>query len=588
MVFPLGRKISWLHVALLLLIIGTVLSISLLASVPPVSRDALTHHLAVPKLYLENGGIYEIPHLTFSYYPMNLNLLYMIPLYFSNDILPKFIHFAFALLTAWMIYIYLLKRINKTYALLGAFFFLTIPVVVRLSSTVYVDLGLICFLFASLLFLFKWIEFEFKARYLLISAVFCGLALGTKYNGLVGLFLLGLFVPYIYARYNSGEKLVSAKAATWGAIFIIVSLIVFSPLMIRNVIWTGNPVYPLYNSVFNEDLSSDEYKPNTLIEAREQMSHIDIRREIYEESWFEIALIPLRVFFQGKDDAPKYFDGKTNPFLLLLPLFAFFGISSAGRQERTEKLVLLFFSVLFLLYACAQASIRIRYFSPILPPLVVLSMFGLHNLHYILLGQNHRISVGFKKAVLIGIVFVMMGLNGIYMVDRFKKDQPMAYITGQVTRDQYIQAYRPEYASFQYANKNLTKDDKILGLYIGDRLYYSAIPARFNIEILQSFAAETESGRDVAERLQKKGFTHILVNFSLFNYWVQKYTTHEKLVLKDFFEKSVPTISQAIQAIPVETDSTDHYVDVVDILKSGHKKHTESLVDNIPCNSTIH
>ena len=35
-------------------------SICVLAMVPPVSKDALVHHLAVPKLYLKHGGIYEI------------------------------------------------------------------------------------------------------------------------------------------------------------------------------------------------------------------------------------------------------------------------------------------------------------------------------------------------------------------------------------------------------------------------------------------------------------------------------------------------------------------------------------------------
>ena len=67
----------------------------MLASVPPTSRDALTHHLAVPKLYLQHGGIYEIPWLEFSYYPMNLDLLYMIPLAFGNDIIPKVFTFFF-------------------------------------------------------------------------------------------------------------------------------------------------------------------------------------------------------------------------------------------------------------------------------------------------------------------------------------------------------------------------------------------------------------------------------------------------------------------------------------------------------------
>ena len=101
-----------------------------LASVPPVSKDALVHHLTIPKLYLKHGGMYEIPSLVFSYYPMNLDLLYLVPLYFGNDIIPKFIHFCFALLTAWLIYHYLKRRTSITYALLGVVFFLSIPIII--------------------------------------------------------------------------------------------------------------------------------------------------------------------------------------------------------------------------------------------------------------------------------------------------------------------------------------------------------------------------------------------------------------------------------------------------------------------------
>ena len=193
---------------------GVVLLIILMCAVPPVSRDALTHHLYVPKLYLQNGGIFEIPHIKFSYYPMNLDLLYLVALYFNKDILPKFIHFSFAAATAWMMFIYLKTRINTRHALLGSLFFLSTPVIVNLSTVVYVDLGLVCFLFAALIYLFKWIEQGFQVKPLLISAVFCGLALGTKYNGLVGLFLLGLFVPFVYARYHS-ELAVLYRKSHW-------------------------------------------------------------------------------------------------------------------------------------------------------------------------------------------------------------------------------------------------------------------------------------------------------------------------------------------------------------------------------------
>ncbi|MBW1612747.1 MAG: hypothetical protein JRJ57_01965, partial [Deltaproteobacteria bacterium] len=149
------KDINYLEVSLLFLIFVLISAIVVLACVPPVSKDALVHHLAVPKLYLKHGGMYEIPFMRFSYYPMDLDLLYLIPLYFGNDILPKFIHFSFALFTAWLIFNYLRRRINAIYALFGVIFFLSIPIIVKLSINVYVDLGLIFFSTASLLLLLK-------------------------------------------------------------------------------------------------------------------------------------------------------------------------------------------------------------------------------------------------------------------------------------------------------------------------------------------------------------------------------------------------------------------------------------------------
>jgi hypothetical protein len=529
------RRIHWGNLICILLIGVNIGCISLLAIVPPVSRDALTHHLYIPKLYLQHGGIYEIPHLVFSYYPMNLDLLYLIALYFNNDIAPKFIHFSFAVITAALIYRYLARRINTTYALLGALFFLTIPVIIRLSSTVYVDLGLICFLFFSLIFLFDWIESGFKFKFLFFSAVCCGLALGTKYNGLVGLFLLGLFVPFVYARYHINSKKRAVKAIGWSAVFVFTAMLVFSPWMIRNIAWKGNPVYPLYENVFNHQNSSIEEKVDAIPEAQSRMSHIQVRREIYGESWVQIALIPLRVFLQGQDDNPQYFDGKTNVFLLVLPFLAFLGFRSRPDLVRTELAIMVWFSVLFFLFACAQASIRIRYFAPILPPLVIVSMFGLYNLKKHLL-KSSAISEAVKKLIFFAIIFVMLGLNVIYMMNLFKKDQVFAYRSGKISRDEYIQLYRPEYAALQYANTHLNANSKIFGLYIGNRGYYSDHPIEFPIEMLQRTADLSLSGQDIAKNLHKKGFTHIVANFSLFNFWVQKYTPHQRQMLKQFFE----------------------------------------------------
>jgi hypothetical protein len=82
------------------------------------------------------------------------------------------------------------------------------------------------------------------------------------------------------------------------------------------------------------------------------------------------------------------------------------------------------------------------------------------------------------------------------------------------------------------------------------------------------------------------GFALFSTNNLAYTYKAIRFESETEL--KDFFEKSVPAVSQAIQAISIETDSTDYYVDVVDILKSGHTKHTESLLEHFPCSETIH
>jgi hypothetical protein len=521
------------HILFSLILVGTIAYVVLLASVPPVDRDALTHHLFIPKLYLLHGGIYEISHIPFSYYPMNLDLLYLIPLAFNNDIAPKFIHFAFALITGLMIFRYLYRRTRPAYAWLGALFFLTLPVIVRLSATVYVDLGLICFFFAALLYLFDWIESGFRPRPLIISGIFCGLAMGTKYNGLVGIFLLGLFVPFVYARMRAGTRHVNLKAAAWGTLFVLVSLLVFSPWMVRDLVWTGNPVYPLYNNVFNPPPPSVEKNDKA---PSPRISHIQARRELYGESWAQIALIPVRVFFQGKDDDFRLFDGRTSPFLLILPLCLIPGFRARSRQEKTEILLMVFFSLLFLLYACAQTSIRIRYFSPILPPLVVLAMLGLHNFQTRILAPV-RWSGPVKTFLVFALITVMLGLNAAYMVERFKRDRPLEYLTGKMTRDEYIQAFRPEYATFQYANAHLARDAKIFGLFMGGRGYYSDRFIAFPDSLLYKAAKDAASGQDVAAALTGKGFTHILMSYSGLNLWLKEAASdHDRQVLRQFFE----------------------------------------------------
>ena len=57
-----------------------------------------------------------------------------------------------------LIYAYLTRRINPVYGLLGFFFFISTPAVLRLSHWAYIDLGITFYSTASLLCLLRWSE----------------------------------------------------------------------------------------------------------------------------------------------------------------------------------------------------------------------------------------------------------------------------------------------------------------------------------------------------------------------------------------------------------------------------------------------
>jgi hypothetical protein len=532
---------------LAMLVVATII----LASVPPVSRDALVHHLAVPKLYLKHGGIYEIPGAQFSYYPMNLDLLYAIPLYFGNDIIAKYMHFGFALLTAYLIWGHLRKRLDSRYALLGVLLFLSLPVIIKLSITAYVDLGLIFFSFAALIFFLKWINNDFELKYLLISAVWCGLCLGTKYNGMIVFFLLSLFIVFIYARSSAAAVKNQLKAIGLGAVFMGIALVLFSPWAIKNYVWTNNPIYPLYNHWFNipktEAVDISEAKALDLAVERsgagiqksgDGWGHFAIRKIIFKEKWWEISLIPIRIFFQGQDDSPKYFDGKLNPLLFFLPIFAFLNIKPESAKLKTEKKILLIFSILFILITLFQADMRIRYISPVIPPLVLLSIYGLKQLTVAI---KNRFSVSSAKiflGILYAIVFLLLGQNVAYIVDQFRKVEPVGFISGRIGRDEYIEKYRPEYATLNFANQKLPTDARILGVYLGNRSYYSERELIFDSSTyFWNPLNQKSSARKLLSHLQKAGITHMIIRYDLFeNRVTHNYSDDQRRTLDFFLE----------------------------------------------------
>jgi len=514
------------------------LCLLVLACTPPFSRDALIHHLQVPKLYLQHGGMYELPELFFSYYPMNLDLLYMGALWLGSDILPKYLHMAFAFATAVLLYWHLRRRLSSSYAWLGALFFLSIPIIVKLSITVYVDLGLVFFSTAALLLLFRWLETK-RLRDLLLAGICCGLGIGTKYNGLLVLFILTFMVPLLFIRSQEQKQRAARPAVKAAVLFCFMALLATSPWLIRNAVWTGNPVYPLYNSFFSRisaPTATDQQQDDAVDAENEEVNKagsvqgVFARRYIlYQENIWQLLLLPIRIFFEGQDGDPRYFDGRLNPFLLLLPLQVFF--RPAARQVRIEQIALAAFSLLYFLFAFNTGVLRIRYLVPMVPCLVILSMYGLNNLE--LLAARHLHRPRLLTAIWFIPVFLLLAWNGNYIRQQFQEVAPLGYIIGRVSRDEYLSRQLPEHPIMQYVNKNLPSSAKILCIFMGRRGYYLHRPHLFDhyghSKLFLSWLRQPESTAEtVLHNLQEQHISHLLLRTDLMAQWLYTAESHQQ------------------------------------------------------------
>ncbi len=145
-------------------------------------------------------------------YPLALPLvqtLFYIFLGSFDDQLVKLIFFFLFLCILITLYNLIKALADKTIALLGVFFFSTIPMVYRHVSGVragYADLIYSYFGFISACYLILWLINQKEKRFLYISCIFSGLAFWTKLEGaiLIAANLITIFYYNIFFKKSSG------------------------------------------------------------------------------------------------------------------------------------------------------------------------------------------------------------------------------------------------------------------------------------------------------------------------------------------------------------------------------------------------
>ncbi len=514
-----GRGVSMPFTSIEIVLAAAVLVLIVVLMVPaltpPTVRDELIQHLALPKLYLAKGRIYEIPFMGFSYLPMNIDMLYLIPLAFGNDIAPRLIHMGFAVLTGLLVYFYLLPGSGRAYALLGLLLYLATPLVANLSRMAYIDNGSAFFSTLALFAALQWRSRDFETKWLVYAAVSMGLALGSKYNAAISFLLISMFILYAYAR----DRGSSAGALKSVVIFTAIAFAVFSPWLIRNYIWRGNPFYPLWESAMHSVSRGQGVHINGV------MSPVAKRTILYNEGIFDILILPLRIFWEGMDNSIRGFDGVLNPLYLVFIPLAFIKRRAGDGNVK----FLLLFSLLFFVLAFFAVDLVTRYLLPTLPLIVILVVLGFRNLRAV-----PKLSEG--ALVLMAALLVF---DGVYIAGLYKRSDPLSYLGGAETREQYLEKMLPDYKTTRYANRTLPADAVVMFLFTGDRGYYwdrdYFYGGREGV-FLKQYLQTSSSGRDLLEKFRGGGASHLFIHEALLAKFINdNFTDREKRVVLDFF-----------------------------------------------------
>jgi hypothetical protein len=456
----------------------------ILTLAPPTTRDALTQHLALPKLFVRHHGIYNIPFAEASFNPLQVDMLYTLVLLLGAEECASLLHFTFSLLTGALIYFLLLKSVPRWLALIGPLLFLSTPLVINLSSKAYVDLGLAFYAFAAI---YALLQKEGKTNWTNISAIFVGLAAATKYNGFLVLLLLWLWFLLEVQEENRSSILRGA------AKYLLIALAVSSPWLLRNFFYTGNPLFPFFASWFGGDLPMEQ----------EAYAPLARRALLYGEGWENFLTIPIRIFFQGQDGIPRYFDGVLNPIFLLLSPLALAGARLDWRVRMAG------FVILYILLSLFLVDMRARYILPALAPLAVLSVLGLVTLR----------SFPWGKAWVASVLTLLL-LNFFYLQDFLRRADLALYLQGKESKEEYLSRTLGDYDLWRYANRHLPEDAKVMMYFLGNRGYYCdrdyMYESYYSGKGLKRVLSRSPSAERLVEYFRELRITHIVLREDLF------------------------------------------------------------------------
>lgn len=481
------------------------------ALTPELSFDALNYQLAVPRFYLENHAITDLPYFWHSYFSRLVNSLFVICLGLGGPISCKLLVLATGLVTTLGVYALTANFISRSSALWAAVIFYATPMVSWLSTVSYIDLTLAMFVTTAWLAFMRWRRDQADA-WLIACAILAGACVGCKPNGAYALPVMALAILGMSFRYGARQGF--ARVAVFGFLALVVAM----PWYLLPWLWTGNPVFPLLNGVFK----SPYWEPvNTMMNAGSFGIGVSIK------SFVEL---PFLLTFRTRQFDERLSSGSLGIALILLPMGIWFMIRH--RRNWTLPLALIAFYILWL--GTFQYA---RYFMPVLPLIVAVAIGG------VIEGSRSEVT---RKLHVVAL-WVALFAQGSLLLPAFGDivtRNPLRLILHRRSEAEYLRETLAPFRAIEYLNGVSSTSDWVIGEGVEALRYY--VRPRM-VSLVESRALQRQlvwrDDEELAARFSRSGYRFIIINRPL--------VKDKWPYLKDSFLAKFTTLEYSAESVEV-------------------------------------
>ena len=232
----------------------------LIALTPPIQSDGMRYHLGAPQEFLKAGRILYLPSNAFSNFPFLPEMHYLVALGVGTPEAGQLMHlvcmFAVATALAGMIIRFVEPLAPETprWALRAVPFFIVLgmPASFITATWPFVDHAVALFFVLTLLALLRAMETGRRGDFVLLGAMAAG-AIGCKYTAVVWLAALTLVAAWNYFAFAPPAK--RCERRSFNARYFLIAFLAIAalsaPWFLKNLAFTGNPVYPLAHGIFD-------------------------------------------------------------------------------------------------------------------------------------------------------------------------------------------------------------------------------------------------------------------------------------------------------------------------------------------------